>query len=99
MHNIDSKDYLLSVVSNSDGDMVSIHLDLKGVENLIAELESLKDVLLKNENEHTHLFSEDWGGYHLTTTKLEHQEVEVNQVHHVKIYAWNDEWKHKYKLV
>ena len=30
--------------------------------------------------------------------KLEKQEDEVNQVHHVKIYGWNEEWKIKHKL-
>lgn len=98
MHGIND-DYLLSLVSNSTGDAIHIHLDLKCIENLIEELEYLKRALLKDKTEHTHLFSPDWGGYHLTTTKLENNDEEVNQVHHVKIYAWNDEWKRKSKLV
>ena len=74
--------------------MVSIHLDLGGVNYLISELSELRDQLIENDCPHTHLFSGD----ELTITKLKNQKQEVNTVHHVKIYGWNAEWAVKHGL-
>lgn len=90
---------LLSFVTDAEGDRVTIHADLPGLELLLRELTWLKGKLEAGECEHTHLRSPDWAGDELTTTKLSGQEAEVTMVHHVKIYGWNDEWKRKHGLV
>ena len=90
---------LLSFVTDSDGDRVSIHADKKGLGLLIKELTWLRQKLDADECNHTHLRSPDWAGNELTTSKLEGQEAEANIVHDVKIYGWNDEWKKKHGLV
>ena len=92
------ENYLLSFVTDEEGSNLSIHCDLEGVSLLIEHLELLKKDLENNDCPHTHLFTEDWGGNGLTNTKLENQPNEINQVHHVKIYGWNDQWKVKHKL-
>lgn len=92
------KKHLLSFVTDENGEHVSIHADLAGVEFLISELEYIKEKLEANECPHSHLFTEEWGSDELSSTKLATQSTEKNQVHHVKIYGWNDEWKVKHKL-
>jgi hypothetical protein len=89
---------LLSLVTDEDGTYIAVHLDLAGTDFLIKELQAIRDQLEKNECPHTHLFSDVMGSNELTTTKLSGQEEEVNQVHHVKIYGWNQEWKQKHNL-
>jgi Immunity protein 32 len=90
--------YLLSFVTDASGDFLSVHADLGGVEVLIEELQRLRSQLLENDCPHTHLFSAEWGGGELTTTKLQNQPGEDNTVHHVKIYGWNEEWAVRHGL-
>ena len=90
---------LLSFVSNQDGDIVTVHTDRAGLDLLISELISLRDLLEKNECGHAHLFSPFFGGDDLTETKLANQAEEQHVVHHVKIYGWNEEWAKKHKLI
>ena len=90
--------HLLSFVTDEDGSQVSIHLDKVGLDYLLGELLHLKSELEKNDCPHTHLFSEEFGGDGLSTTKLENQPSEVHQVHHVKIYGWTDEWRSRHNL-
>ncbi len=90
---------LLSFVTDDNGDRVSIHVDKKGLDLLIKELTWLRQKLEVDECNHTHLRSPDWAGDELTTTKLKGQEAEVNIVHDVKIYGWNDEWRTKHGLL
>lgn len=90
---------LISFVTDDDGSQLSLHLDLKGCNELIGELEKLKKSLEENDCPHIHLFTEEWGAGELTPTKIASQESEVTQVHHVKIYGWNNEWKVKHGLV
>ena len=89
---------LLSFVTDGEGSYVAVHLDLAGADILIRELQAIRSQLEKNECPHTHLFSDVMGSDELTTTKLEGQEEEMSQVHHVKIYGWNEEWKQKHNL-
>ena len=95
---MDAVQHLLSFVTNENGTMVSIHADFGGVSRLIEELEFLRDTLRKNDCPHVHLFSEDALGDSLSTTKLHNHPAEVNVVHHVKIYGWNDEWAVRHQL-
>ncbi len=89
---------LLSFVTDENGDQVFIHADKQGLDLLIKELTWLREKLEGNVCEHTHLMSPDWGGDELTTSKLKDQKDEVNAVHGVKIYGWNEEWKKKHRL-
>ena len=93
------KDYLLSFVTSKDGDVLYIHADQAGLDELGTVLQRLKSGLEEGECEHDHLFSQDWGGHGLTTSMLE-QEGNDNctQVHHVKLYAWTHQWKESHKL-
>jgi len=92
------KKHLLSFVTDEDGDQLFMHADLAGVEFFMEELNRIKEKLKANECPHSHLFTEDWGGEELSNSKLSGQEGEVNQIHHVKIYGWNEVWCKKHKL-
>lgn len=91
-----SRQHLLSFVSDQTGQYVAIHVDLRGVDILIEQLQRLKSDLELNECPHTHLFVSKTHGYReLTDTKLSEQDTEVNVVRQVKIYGWNEEWARK----
>jgi len=92
-------EHLLSIATDEDGTQAFMHLDLAGVNYLLKELGQMKEQLEKNDCSHLHMFTEEWGGGELTSSKLHDQEDEKKQVHHLKIYGWNDEWKVKHKLV
>jgi hypothetical protein len=95
----DTKNSLLSVATSPEGDVVYIHANKAGLETLARVIERLKTKLEKGECDHDHLFTEEWGGHELTTTMLDPERKEgCKQVHHVKIYSWNDEWKGKHGL-
>jgi len=91
-------DYLLSFVTDETGQYVAVHADLHGIENLIQELQSLRQRLLENDCPHAHLFASDSGGGQLTQTKLQDQANEKTPVWHVKIYGWNDERARRHGL-
>ena len=95
---MDAVQHVLSFVTNENGTKVSIHADLGGISRLIEELEFLRDMLRKNDCPHVHLFAGDALGDSLSTTKLHNHPDEVNVVHHVKIYGWNDEWAVRHQL-
>ena len=93
-----SDDYLMSFVTNTTGAYIAVHLDLQGVKNLIQELESIKAELELNHCPHSHLLSDASPPDGLTVTKLAAQGNEVNIVHHVKIYGWNEHWAQEHGL-
>lgn len=88
---------LLSFVTDATGGYLAIHADLAGITMLIDELESLREQLESQDCPHTHLFSFT-PNFELTTTKLVDQNDEVNVVHHVRIYGWNEEWARRHGL-
>ena len=93
------RQHLLSFVTDTTGQYLAIHTDLRGVNVLIDELQKLKEQLELNDCPHTHLFAaSDSSARGLTSTKLADEEHEVNVVHHVKIYGWNEEWAWKHNL-
>lgn len=65
---------------------------------MIEELDGIRTKLKRNDCARTHLFAEKWGGSELSDSKLTNQEDEKTQVHHVKIYGWNEEWRRKHRL-
>ena len=90
---------MLSVVTEASGDVVYIHADLAGIAKLEKTIAFLKQALEAGKCEHDHLFSEAWGGWELTQTMLEGERASnCRQVHHVKLYAWSDEWREKHAL-
>lgn len=77
--------FLLTFERGGHSDELKIHTDLNGLENLIDELNKLLKSAEKGVNDHTHLMTEEWGGYELS---FESQGGEV--LNHVKIYCWNE---------
>jgi|GEM_PF-382077 len=82
---------LLSFVVDKEAQQLFIHLDFEGVNILVRSMERLRNNLQKNECEHEHLFSVDWGGWELSTSMPLKSEDGEKPIHHVKIYGWNDE--------
>jgi len=94
-----SEPHLLSFVTDHTGAYLAVHADLAGITMLIDELEGLREQLVLNDCPHTHLFSFLPDSNALTTTKLDSHVDEVNVVHSVKIYGWNEEWSRRHGLV
>ena len=69
-------------------------LDKAGVEILIRALERISKGLDKNEVDHEHLFSEEWGGWELSISDRI-DKGKGGPIHHVKIYGWTEEWAEK----
>jgi hypothetical protein len=93
------REHLLSFITDDTGQYLAIHVDLRGVSILIDELQKLKADLELNDCPHTHLFvTSNPSARELTSSKLADQEHEVNVVHHVKIYGWNEEWARRHGL-
>jgi hypothetical protein len=91
--------YLLSIVCGTDGDQVFIHADAEGLEHLAKSIKLLQNSLAKGNCDHDHLVSESWGSYELSESMLDNErKAGARQVHHVKIYAWPEEWRRKYGL-
>ncbi|WP_045857969.1 Imm32 family immunity protein [Teredinibacter purpureus] len=94
-----NKEYLLSVSTDKDGSQVFIHADINGILALEKSIAFLKRKLAENECDHDHFHSESWAGDELSETMLEQEkEAGCKQVHHVKIYGWNQEWKINHNL-
>lgn len=90
---------MLSFVTGPGGDVVYVHADLAGVAELEMMVARLKQGLEENDCPHDHLMSEAWGGEGLSEAMLaQEREKGCTQVHHVKVYAWNDEWAAQHNL-
>ena len=85
---------LLAFVVSEEADVVTVHCDKEGIEILMRSLEKLHKHLEKNEFEHEHLFSEDWGGWELSISD-EAEKGKGRPIHHVKIYGWTEELAQK----
>lgn len=86
---------LLAFVVSEESDEIFLHLDKAGADILIRALERIRKHLEKNEVEHDHLFSKEWGSWELSIS----DKVDKGQgkpIHHFKIYGWNDEWADKH---
>jgi hypothetical protein len=76
--------YLLTFELSKDKNELEVYTDLSGLKSLIEELSKLLKSAEEGKNDHTHLMTEDWGGYELSS---ESQGGEV--LNHVKVYCWN----------
>jgi hypothetical protein len=91
--------HLLSVVTEADGEVVYVHADRAGLEHLRKTVDRLIRKLECGDCDHDHLHSPDWGGSELSTSMVSQEEEDgCRSVHHIKIYAWNEEWKTKLGL-
>ncbi len=90
-------EYLFSVVSESDCAEVYMHLDEDGLTELINILTCLRKNVVEGKCDHDHLFTTDWAGWELSNSMMD-DEMKQNcvQVHHLKIYAWTEDWKKTY---
>jgi hypothetical protein len=62
---------------------LDIHLDEKGLDFLINELNKLKNS--KSKRDHIHFMTPSWGGYELTEERKNPENALVNKV---TIYKW-----------
>ena len=90
--------HLLSFVANSEGTMVSIHMNLDGLSFLLDRLSRLKVLVENGHCEDTHWFTADSIGNELSSTKLAGVPEEDHIVHHVKLYCWTKEWAEAHGL-
>lgn len=94
-----STKYLLSVTSSVEGDYVTIHGNISGLQKLRNEIDLLLSKLQANECDHDHLRTQEWAGHELTCTMLaQEQDTGHRTVHHLELFAWTDEWQEKHGL-
>lgn len=96
---MNEKSKLLSVVTELTGDVVYIHATLDGLKELRKSIDFLIQKTENNQCDHEHLRSKDWAGFELTTSMLAGENKKgCKQVHHLKFYGWNEEFKAKHNL-
>ncbi|MFC6327164.1 Imm32 family immunity protein [Alloalcanivorax gelatiniphagus] len=78
-------DYLLTFEIDESSEQVSIHGDPEGLAFLAKELLKLAERAKSGDFPHDHYFTEEWGGYQLSS---EQQSEKDRLVNHVKIYGW-----------
>lgn len=76
-------DYLLNFELSEHKDELFIHADEEGLRFLVDEFSKLLSHTKEGNFDHTHLMTEEWGGYELSS---ESQGGEI--INHVKIYCW-----------
>jgi Immunity protein 32 len=91
--------HLLSVTTSAEGDVVTIHGDIAGLEFLRATVDRLLSKLQTGQCDHDHLRTSDWAGDELSKSMLStERDSGHNTVHHLEVLAWTDEWKEKHGL-
>ncbi|MCC4308417.1 immunity protein 32 [Alcanivorax marinus] len=78
-------DYLLTFETDETGEQVSIHGDPEGLAFFARELLAIAERAKSGDCPHDHYFTEEWGGYQLSS---EPQTDNNRLVNHVKIYGW-----------
>jgi hypothetical protein len=90
----DSPNHLLSALSSPEGDEVIILADRGGLEKLRKEIDRLLNRLDRNETDHEHFFTPDWGGDELTAVMpLAVKNDGYRTVHHIKLYSCDADGK------
>lgn len=77
-------DHLLTFELGKEKDELHICTDVNGLDFLIEQLSRLRERMKTQDSEHLHLFTEEWGGFELSS---ESQVGEI--INHVKIISWN----------
>ena len=67
---------------------VFVYVNPEGINQLISDLKKLSE-----DHDHFHLFSEDWGGYDLSTEKYD---PKATTAKHLKVMFRPDEWDKKH---
>ncbi|NGX39926.1 MAG: hypothetical protein KR126chlam1_01264 [Chlamydiae bacterium] len=75
---------LLTFEWDEKNEILEIHGNQKGLEKLKHIINSL---LFKEDPDHVHLMTNDWGGNELSSEK---QSIENEMINHVKIFKWTD---------
>ena len=75
---------LFTVEMNNNNESVEIHMNSTGIDTMIEILQSLKR---KNQTDHEHLMTDEWGGYHLTSVQ-QNKDDNVKLINHLKIFLW-----------
>lgn len=73
---------MLTFELNDTNEQIEIHGDKEGILKLA---KILTDMAVKNESEHCHLMTKDWGGAELSNDK---QGLDNDLYHHVKVFFW-----------
>ena len=79
------EDYLLTFELDKDSEQIFVHGDPAGLKYFAKALLKLAEKAEDGEFPHNHFFTEEWGGYELSS---EPQGSEGKLVHHVKVYGW-----------
>jgi hypothetical protein len=91
--------HLLSVTSGPDGDCVTLHADIAGLEYLRSKIDQLLEKLKVGHCDHEHLRTVDWAGGELSNSMLDTERQKGHQVvHQVELLVWTQEWKDKHGL-
>ena len=77
-----SSDNHLTFEWNEKAESLEIHGNREGLKHLAAMLQAL---LAKDENDHVHLMTPQWGGGELSS---ERQNQAATLINHVKIFHW-----------
>ena len=95
----DYKHLLAVVVDGKQEGLMSIHLDLAGLDYLVSQLSHIRKKLVENQVEHFHMFSEDWGDGTLSISRMGEAQEDGKPIHQINTYGWTDEWveKHGFK--
>lgn len=75
---------LFTIEFDYDHDIVEMHLNRYGIDDLIKILKKIKE---ENTQDHWHLMSTDWGGSELTNEK-QNLDKKVHLINHLKIHYW-----------
>ena len=90
-------DHVLYLAADG-GNQLFLHADAKGLDLLIASLQGLKQKVAAGKCDHDHLMTEAWAGDG-ELTEDEGCEKEGRIIHHLKVYAWTDEWSRKHGFI
>ena len=77
--------YLLTFELDKESEQISVHGDPEGLEVFANALLKLAEKAKDGEFPHDHFFTEEWGGYELSSDT---QGEDGKLINHVKVYCW-----------
>ena len=90
---------LAFVVDAKQENLMSIHLDLAGLDYLVSQLSHVRKKLVENQVEHFHMFSEEWGDGSLSISTMGDVEGDGKPIHQINTYGWTDDWVEKHGFI